>query len=75
MREIDLNEAKTHPARVFDTALGGEDVVITKDDQPVLKLVSIRPANTRRKAGSARGLVTIAPDFDDPLDDFEEHLR
>lgn len=27
------------------------------------------------KAGSARGKVTIAPDFDAPLDDFAEHMK
>ncbi|HZZ44436.1 MAG TPA: antitoxin AF2212-like protein [Tepidisphaeraceae bacterium] len=27
------------------------------------------------KAGSAKGKVTIAPDFDAPLDDFSEYMK
>lgn len=27
----------------------------------------------RRKAGSAKGLVTISDDFDEPLEDFKEY--
>ena len=27
------------------------------------------------KAGSAKGMVTMAPDFDAPLDDFAEHMK
>jgi hypothetical protein len=29
----------------------------------------------RRKAGSARGLIEIAPDFDAPLSDFAEYTK
>jgi Protein of unknown function (DUF2281) len=27
-----------------------------------------------RQVGSAKGLITIAPDFDDPLEDFREYM-
>ena len=28
----------------------------------------------RRKAGSAEGLIKMSPDFDEPLEDFEEYM-
>lgn len=33
MRQIDLNEAKKHLTALIETALGGEEIVITQDDQ------------------------------------------
>ena len=51
MQQIDLNEAKLHLVDLIDVALGGEEVVITQNDQPVLKLVRIVTSKVRRKAG------------------------
>lgn len=28
----------------------------------------------RRQVGSAKGMITIAPDFDEPLEDFREYM-
>jgi len=33
------------------------------------------PRKPRRKAGSAKGLIAISEDFDEPLEDFEEYMR
>jgi antitoxin (DNA-binding transcriptional repressor) of toxin-antitoxin stability system len=75
MHQIDISEAKTHLAEFIDVALNGEEVVITQDDQPVLKLVRVSPTKPHRKAGSARGLITISDDFDEPLEDFREYTQ
>lgn len=56
MQQIDLNEAKLHLVDLIDVALGGEKVVITQNDQPVLKLVRIVTPKARRKAGSVVGV-------------------
>jgi hypothetical protein len=29
----------------------------------------------RRKAGALKGLIQVTPDFDDPLEDFQEYMR
>ena len=75
MQQIDLNEAKLHLVDLIDVALGGEEIVITQNDQPVLKLVPIIAPLVRRKAGSAKGLITIARDFDAPLEDFRAYMQ
>ncbi len=31
-------------------------------------------ARPRRQAGSAKGLITVPDDFDDPLDDFADYM-
>jgi prevent-host-death family protein len=75
MYEIELEEAKAQLERVIQTALDGQEVVITQNQEPVLKLVPVPRSNGRRKAGSAKGLVSMAEDFDDPLEDFKEYMQ
>jgi antitoxin (DNA-binding transcriptional repressor) of toxin-antitoxin stability system len=75
MQHIDLNEAKRHFVDFIDMALGGEEIVITQDDHPVLKLVRVSAPKVRRKAGSAKGLITMASDFDAPLEDFRAYMQ
>jgi antitoxin (DNA-binding transcriptional repressor) of toxin-antitoxin stability system len=55
-----------------------EEVAITQDNQPVVKLVGILPANKKRwpsKAGSAQGMVWMSDDFDEPLEEFKEYME
>jgi len=47
------------------------EVILTKGDRPVARLVPIQD-KPRRQFGSAKGLITIAEDFDAPLEDFKE---
>jgi antitoxin (DNA-binding transcriptional repressor) of toxin-antitoxin stability system len=75
MQQIDLYEAKLHFVDIIDVALGGEEVVITQNDQPVLKLVRVVAPTARRKAGSAKGLIRMASDFDAPLEDFRAYMQ
>ncbi len=75
MHYIDLNQAKLHLVDIIDVALNGEEVVITQDDQPVLKLVRVIASKSRRKAGSAKGLITMASDFDAPIEDFRAYMQ
>jgi antitoxin (DNA-binding transcriptional repressor) of toxin-antitoxin stability system len=67
-------EVKVNPSKVIEVAISGEEVVITRDNQPVVKLVSPSPVKRRPKFGSAKGLVTISDDFDEPLEDFKDYM-
>ncbi len=61
-------------ADLVERALGGAEVVLTRGEKPVAKLV---PLATRqaRQSGSARGLIELSEDFDAPLEDFNESMR
>lgn len=72
MQQITLAEASKHLPDLIEAALGGEEIVITKDDQPVVKLTPVLQVK-RRQPGSAKGLVTISDDFDEPLEDFKDY--
>ena len=61
---VNVYEAKTNLSKLIDRALAGEDVVIARSGRPLVRLVPIRtPAG--RVAGSARGQIQMAADFDD----------
>ena len=64
-------EAKAQFSTLVRRALQGEEVVIARDNKPLVKLVPVGVHG--RKPGSAKGRVTIAPDFDAPLDDFSDY--
>lgn len=75
MYQIELEEAKARIASLLQSALNGEEIVITQDARPVLKLVPIATAKVRRRSGSAKGLITMSDDFDEPLEDFAEYMQ
>lgn len=61
-------EAKAQFSTLVRKAMQGEEVVIARDNKPLVKLVPV--AVQGRAPGSAKGRVTMAADFDAPLDDF-----
>jgi prevent-host-death family protein len=77
-QRIEVAEARL--AELVAAVQGGNEVVLTRDGEPVARLL---PAQTTvalvamkgpRKPGSARGLVFIRDDFDDPLEDFRDYI-
>ena len=72
MEQVDITEAQAQITQLLQYALSGEEIIITRDNQPILKLVQFSPTPKRRKRGSAKGQIWIAPDFDEPLEDFRE---
>lgn len=64
-------EAKAHFSTLVRLALQGEEIVIARDNTPLVKLVPVGVSS--RTPGSARGRVRIADDFDAPLADFAEY--
>jgi len=75
MHQIDIEQAKIQWEGLFQAALNGDEVIITQDNQPILKLVRFAPSKKRRKSGSAKGLISMTPDFNEPLADFSEYME
>lgn len=76
MQQINLNEPSKHQPQLIEAATRGEEIIIPKYDQPIAKLVPVPPAKKHHpaKAGSAKGLITIVDDFDQPLEDFKDYM-
>ena len=69
--KVNLARAKAQFSDLVRRAMLGEDVIVTKENKPVVKIVPIKPA--RRKAGTGKG-IWMAADFDAPLPDFREYM-
>jgi antitoxin (DNA-binding transcriptional repressor) of toxin-antitoxin stability system len=75
MHQITIHQAKTHLSRLIQAALAGEEVVIAKGKQPLVKRVVVPKLRQQRRIGGAEGVVLfIADDFDAPLQDLQEHV-
>lgn len=73
MQQFNVAEAKARLSQLVQRALDGEDVVIARDNKPLVKLVPIRRTTRRRYPGSAKGQVTMSKDFGAPLEDLREY--
>ena len=72
--KVTIHEAKTHLSRLIQKALDGEEVIISKRNQPVVKLVRITPESQSIRFGALPNIVLAMGDsFDDELEDFAEY--
>jgi antitoxin (DNA-binding transcriptional repressor) of toxin-antitoxin stability system len=74
MERYSLQEAQDHLQQLLDDARHGKTVLILDEDEQAVQLVPVVTPRKPRKAGSARGLVKMAGDFDAPLADFDEYM-
>jgi antitoxin (DNA-binding transcriptional repressor) of toxin-antitoxin stability system len=77
MSTVTLEDAQAHLAELIAQLGPGEEVIITRDDKPVARLVGQPPpAAGPRPSGTLKGTVLyMAPDFDAPLEDFKEYME
>jgi prevent-host-death family protein len=72
MTIYNIHEAKTHFSKLLERVLNGEEVVIAKAGKPVARLSPFVAKDiSPRVPGIDKGKVTIMPDFDAPLSEFE----
>jgi prevent-host-death family protein len=70
---FNVAEAKAQFSDLVRKALAGEEVIIAKDNKPLLKLVPLEQARQERKPGSAKGKIRMTEDFDKTPADFEDY--
>ncbi len=73
MTHVTVEDAQSRLSELLAAAARGEDVVITRQNQPAVKLVPVGAAKPRPLFGSAKGsILYMADDFDAPLEDFKD---
>jgi antitoxin (DNA-binding transcriptional repressor) of toxin-antitoxin stability system len=73
MHTIGLKEAIGRLAELIDEVANGEEVVIMREDGATFKIVPVAFMAPHPKFGSAKGLVKMGEDFDEPLEDFQAY--
>lgn len=66
---VGVHEAKTHLSRLLNQVSHGEEVIITRDGEPIARLVGLTAGPARRTPGSAVGRLVLHDDIEDPLPD------
>ncbi|TCP39546.1 type II toxin-antitoxin system Phd/YefM family antitoxin [Rhodovulum marinum] len=69
--QFSVHTAKTQLSKLIDAALRGEEVVIAKGSQPVVRLVPV--PQRRNLIGALEGKVTVPEDLFEPMS--EDELR
>ncbi|MBM5809120.1 MAG: type II toxin-antitoxin system Phd/YefM family antitoxin [Cyanobacteria bacterium M_surface_9_m1_291] len=68
-RQVNVHQAKTHLSQLLLEVEQGGEVVIARSGLPIARLVPWRPSETAIAApGCMRGQISIAGDFDAPVD-------
>lgn len=75
MERYSLRDAQYHLQKLIDEAQDGKTVFILDDSNQAVQLVPVNITAGPRKAGSARGQIWMADDFDAPLSDFDEYME
>ncbi|MGB3515328.1 MAG: hypothetical protein WBA43_02660 [Elainellaceae cyanobacterium] len=73
--QVNLTETSQDLIQLVEAALHGEEIIILKDNKPVVKLTLLEPAQRRPQFGSAKGLITLSDDFDEPLDEMRDYME
>ncbi len=74
MTRVTIHEAKTQLSKLIKQALEGEEIIISRGKEPLVKLVPLPEQRKARRIGGARGLIEyMVEDFDGPLEVFKDY--
>ena len=74
MATVTIEEAQAHLSELIDKMRPGEELVITRNAEPVAKLVAASPMPPRQPGLLKDKILYMAEDFDAPLEDFKEYM-
>lgn len=75
MPTVTIHQAKTNLSKLIEKACAGEEIIIARGPDPVVRLVALEEGKTRKKAprpfGLLKGKFKVGPEFFEPLPDDE----
>ncbi len=74
MKYVDVAEAQSIFLQLIEEVVNGEEVIFTREGQPLAKLTRVEKRDGHWESGSAKGLMTMREDFDDPIEDFKDYM-
>lgn len=76
MRQVNIHQAKSQLSKLIQAALEGEEVIIARGNQPLVRLAVLPEARKQRRLGGLTDVILDIPsDFDAPLEDFAEYME
>ncbi len=74
MQTIPLEQAEGRLAEIIEKLSPGEQVVLTRNDRPVARLVGEAGEKPHPVPGRGKGMLTILSEDDEHLKDFTEYM-
>jgi antitoxin (DNA-binding transcriptional repressor) of toxin-antitoxin stability system len=68
---VKIHHAKTHLSRLIEKACEGEEIIIARGNEPLVRLQPLRGKTGQRKPGSMKGILKVGPEFFEPLPEDE----
>jgi prevent-host-death family protein len=69
LETVNIYDAKTRLSQLVDIAASGEDVVVSRNGKPLVRITRLESPKRRIKFGVLKGKVIVAEDFDAPMPD------
>jgi prevent-host-death family protein len=67
MDTVNIYDAKTRLSQLVDKAASGEDVVVSRNGKPLVRITRLESPKRRIRFGLLKGKIKVASDFDAPL--------
>jgi len=74
MIKLTLNEAQSQLSDLLKAVSKGEQVIIQNHEGQDFQLISLPTTVKHPQYGSAKGIVKMLDNFDDPIEEFEEYM-
>lgn len=75
MATVTIHQAKTNLSKLIEKACAGEEIIIARGPDPVVRLVPLKARKpkmkTRRDFAFLKGKLHVGPEFFEPLSDEE----
>jgi len=68
---VKMHQAKTQLSKLIAAALAGEEVVIARGSEPMVRLTPLAPLKRKRVPGRLKGQFKLTDAFFEPLPDDE----
>ena len=67
MKTVTIHQAKTNLSKLIEKACRGEEIVIARGPEPVVRLVPVATSKGRRKLGTLKDKLVVGSEFFEPL--------
>jgi antitoxin (DNA-binding transcriptional repressor) of toxin-antitoxin stability system len=74
MLKLTLNEAQNQLPNILKAVAEGQQVIIQNHDGKNFEIIFLPVASQSPQYGSAKGIVKMLDNFDDPIEDFEDYM-
>jgi antitoxin (DNA-binding transcriptional repressor) of toxin-antitoxin stability system len=71
METVTIHVAKTTLSQLIARVEAGEEIVLARGEHPIAQIVPYQPVGAKRQFGALRGIVSVGPEFFEPLPDDE----